>query len=211
MVFFQMTGRDGRTFMDLKKQTIETYNESVGALAKKFANFGPRVKDVKRGFSYVQKGNPSVLEIGCGYGREAGEILKLTDQYLGIDISGEMIKMARGKVPNGNFTVADIEDYIFPKHLDIIFSFASLLHSDKEHLQSILNRAYEALNQGGIFYISSKYDKYHSEVQNDEFGTRVYYYYTPDDIKKLDTRYTVVWEDKHEHGGQNWFTIILKK
>ena len=198
--------------MDLKKQTIETYNKSTSALAKKFANFGPRIEDINRGFSYISKNNPSVLEVGCGYGREAKEILKLTNRYLGIDISEEMVKMAKREVPNGNFVVADIDDYIFPKDIDIIFSFASLLHSDKEHLKLILERAYEALNEGGIFYISLKYDKYHSEIQNDEFGARIYYYYAPEDIKELGPKYTTVWENKHEHGGgQNWFTIILKK
>ncbi len=197
--------------MDLKKQTIETYNRSVGALAKKFANFGPRIYDIEKGFSYISKENPSVLEIGCGYGREAKEILKRTNKYLGMDISEEMIKMAREQVPEGKFIVADIEDYIFPKNLDIIFSFASLLHSDKEHLKLILERAHEALNENGILYISLKYDEYHSEAQKDEFGTRTYYFYTPEDIKELNNKYIPIYENKYEHGGQNWFSIVLKK
>jgi len=197
--------------MDLKKQTVETYNKSVSALAKKFANFGPRVPDIEKGFSYISKENPNVLEIGCGYGREAKEILKHTNRYLGMDISEEMIKMAREQVLEGNFIVADIEDYIFPKDLDIIFSFASLLHSDKEHLKLILERAYESLNENGIFYISLKHDTYHSETQKDEFGTRTYYFYTPEDIKELNSKYKVVYEDTHEHKGQDWFLIVLKK
>ncbi len=81
--------------MDLKKQTIETYNKSVPALAKKFANFGPCIEDINRGFSCISKSNPNVLEIGCGYGREAKEILRLTDRYLGVDISETMIEMAK--------------------------------------------------------------------------------------------------------------------
>ena len=164
--------------MDLKKQTVETYNRSVPGLAQKFANFGPRISDIEKGFSYISKGNPNVLEIGCGYGREAKEILKHTDRYLGMDISEEMIKMAKTELPNCNFEIADIDDYVFPKDLDIIFSFASLLHSDKEHLKLILERAYGSLNQNGIFYISLKHDKYHSETKEDEFGIRTYFYYT---------------------------------
>ena len=178
--------------IDIKKQTVETYNKNASALAKKFANLGPRIEDIHRGFSYISKDNPNVLEIGCGYGREAKEILKLTNRYLGIDISDEMIKMAKREVPNGNFVVADIENYIFPSNLDIIFSFASLLHPDKETLKLILEQAYEALSEGGIFYISLKLDKYHSETQDDEFGIRTYYYYTPEDIKELDTRYSTI-------------------
>lgn len=197
--------------MNLKRQTIETYDKSASALAKKFADFGPRMDDIKRGVSFVPKNNPSILEIGCGYGREAKEILKLTNRYLGMDVSNEMIKMAERELPEGNFIVADIEDYVFPKDLDIIFSFASLLHSDKEHLRAILRRAYEALNKDGIFYISLKYDTYHRETKEDEFGTRTYYFYTPEDIKKLYDGYTVIWENIHTQRGQRWFTIVLKK
>src|SRR3989338_2033199 len=105
--------------MDLKKQTVETYNKSVAGLAKKFSNFGPRVDDIKRGFSYVSRNNPNVLEIGCGYGREAKEILWHTNKYLGMDISEEMIKMAKEQVPEGSFVVADVENYNFPHNLYI--------------------------------------------------------------------------------------------
>ncbi|HAU07769.1 MAG: Methyltransferase type 11 [Candidatus Yanofskybacteria bacterium GW2011_GWF1_44_227] len=194
-----------------KDKTIETYNTSIQALVKKFANFGPRIEDIKRGFSYISKENPNVLEIGCGYGREAKEILKLTSHYLGMDISEEMIRKAKNDVPDGNFVVSDIENYVFPDGLDIIFSFASLLHSDIENLRLIAERAYEALAKNGIFYISLKRGVYHREIQEDEFGTRVYYYYAPEDIEALDPRFTTVWKDEHEHGGQDWFTIILKR
>lgn len=127
-----------------KKQTIDTYNTTASAMAEKFNNIGARIEDIERGLSFVEKENPRVLEIGCGNGRDAREILKNTSDYTGIDISVEMIKLAEEYAPEGHYVVADIDEYNFPSEIDIIFSFASLLHSDKESVARVLERAHEA-------------------------------------------------------------------
>jgi hypothetical protein len=108
--------------------------------------------------------------------------------------------------------VADIDSYSFPDNLDIIFAFASLLHSKKESVQEILQRAYHALNAEGIFYISLKCDTYQEKTVTDKFGTRTYYFYTPEDIKASITNlYGVVQEDIQEFQDQKWFTLVLQK
>jgi SAM-dependent methyltransferase len=197
--------------MDTKSQTINTYNKSAQALADKFNQIGPRVSDIEKAFSYFPNKEGRVLEIGCGNGRDAKEILKHSSQYLGIDISSELVKIARKNTPNGHFEVYDIESYEFPKNIDIIFSFASLLHTDKENMGTILNKAYEALSTGGIFFISLKYADYHQETLTDKFGTRTYYFYTPDLIAGLANKYKVIYQERQHVQGLDWFTIILQK
>ncbi len=198
--------------MEKKEQTIQTYNKSAGAMAKKFNDIGVRTEDIKRGFSLVKKDNPKIIEIGCGNGREAKEILKYTNDYLGIDISGEFIKIAKRENPGGDFEVADVEDFSFPKNVDIVFSFASLLHSDKDNVKRVLDRAYESLNNEGIFYISLKYGNYSEKTVEDEFGIRTYYFYTPELIKELaGNRYKDVYTDRQDLRGEKWFTVVLKK
>lgn len=181
-------------------------------MARKFDNIGTRVSDVQKGFSFVTKQDPKVLEIGCGNGREAREILRHTCDYTGIDISEAMIALAKENAPTGRFEVADVENFEFPKNLDIIFSFASLLHSPQEQTRQILRACYKSLNESGISLISLKYGEYREETREDEFGLRTYYFYTPQLIKKLaGNKYKVVWEDIQELRGQKWFTIILQK
>lgn len=198
--------------MDKKAETVATYDATAVEMAKKFRDIGARVKDIEKGFTLVQKQNPNVLEIGCGDGRDAKEILKRTKSYLGVDISRSMIDVAREYVPEGKFEVEDIENYNFPKDLDLIFSFASLLHSNRDSVQQVLANAHAALTEGGIFYISLKYDVYHEGSKTDEFGTRTYYFYTPEDIKTLaGSGYAAVEEDVQDLRGQKWFTIALKK
>ncbi|MCX6781112.1 MAG: class I SAM-dependent methyltransferase [Candidatus Magasanikbacteria bacterium] len=197
--------------MDLKQQTIDTYNTTAEAMAVKFNNIGGRKSDVDRGFSFIDKTNPFAFEIGCGNGRDAIEILKHTENYLGTDISKSMIELARVEAPTGKFEVVDIDTYEFPLGIDIIFSFASLLHSESASIKSILESAYSALNPGGVFYISLKFGE-GSITKTDEFGTRTYFLYTPDDIKKFaGGRYDVVYEDVHDLRDQKWFTLALKK
>lgn len=199
-------------FMNDKEQNIQTYDKNAQAMMKKFGDIGAKAEDVKNTFSCIKKENPKVLELGCANGRDAGEILKYTDDYLGLDYSEKFIKIAKENNPTGKFEIVDFVNYDFLEKIDIIFAFASLLHSDKNKVKSILDKAHTALNEKGIFYISLKYDKYHKEINTDEFGTRVYYFYTPEDMKELaGDKYKVLKEDEQVLRGQKWFTIILQK
>jgi SAM-dependent methyltransferase len=153
------------------------------------------------------------LEIGCGNGRDAKEILRFTDDYIGMDISEGMIKLAREYLPNAEFLVADIETSDFPKNIDIIFAFACLLHLDKLAVKDVLLKAHNYLNENGIFYISVKHDKYQEKIQIDEFGKRVFYYYKEEDFEKLalETGYNIIYKDIRLLRGVDWLTIALKK
>jgi len=201
------------TKSDEKIQTIETYNKSILAHVKKFNEIGARVNDIKKACSYVDKINPKIIEIGCGNGRDAMEIIKYTDNYLGIDLSREMIRLAQRNVPNAKFKLANLETYRFPNKIDIIFSFASLLHSDRDSVRDILKKAYKKLNHKGIFFISLKQGEYHKEIIDKEnHGLKTYYFYSPEEIKRLSPLgLEVIYQEAQLFRGQKWFTVILQK
>jgi len=198
--------------MDNKTQTINTYNESAQSLADKFDNLGARVIDINEAFALIQKNNPKVLEVGCGNGRDAQEILKHTDNYLGMDVSEKLIELAKQKVPHGQFIVADVEEYVFPDEFDIIFAFASLIHVPKESLQKIFKEIFASLNQGGVFSLSLKYaEKYVERTKTDEFGTRTYYLYSDNDIKEMAQGFMFVKSEVGGLRGQMWLEILMQK
>lgn len=194
-----------------KYQTIDTYNKTAKAHSQKFEKCGARVEDIKRAFSYIDKSNPKVIEIGCGDGRDAGEILKRTDDYLGIDLSVELIKIARKRVPQGSFKIADFETFDYPKGIDILFAFAAILHSDKRSVEELLGKVYRSLSSGGVFFISTKYGLYSRKVI-DRGGPKVNFFYKPEDIEKLSPAgFKPVYQDIQDLRGQKWFTIILQR
>lgn len=169
-------------------------------------------KDIKEILFLSAKTNPHILEIGCGNGRDAYEIVKHTNDYLGIDISEKLINLAYKKVPGAHFEVADIEDFVFPHDLDIIFAFASLIHVPKDSLKTILEKSHVALHKDGFFRISIKYADHYQEItKEDEFGIRTYYLYSLEDIQKLSKGYLIVKDEIEEKIGQKWLEVILKR
>lgn len=198
--------------MDEKTQTIDTYNHSAQLLTKKFDRLGTYINDIKEIFALIKIANPHVLEIGCGNGRDAEEIIKFTDNYLGIDVAEKLIELARQKAPKLNFKIADIENYKFPQKLDVIFAFASLIHVPKKSLRKILADAYFALNDKGIMWLSMKYSSHYIKTtKEDEFGTRTYYLYSQNDIEKLAANFIILKNELYDLRGQKWFKIILQK
>jgi len=198
----------------LKQRTIETYDTSADALAEYFKGIGPRVKDINRAFELAGKPeNPRVLEIGCGDGRDAKDIVTRTDQYRGFDISKSMVELARQHVPEGIFEVADALEYDYPENLDIVFAFASLLHLDKEEVGQVLGKVHAALRPGGIFYISLKErPEYADEIKNDQYGSRLFFFYNADLIAGMtaDT-FEVAAVSGERIGSTDWFEIALRK
>lgn len=195
-----------------KKITIDTYDRNAKLFSDKFDKSGKRVKDIEEVFNLINKDNPTVLEIGCGNGRDAEEIIKHTDNYLGIDISKQFIKLAKQKLPHTKFEVADIENFLFQRKIDVIFAFASLIHIPKKSMQKILRKSISALNKNGIFRISLKYgDSYVQKTKIDEFGERTYYLYSKKDIEEMSAGFEIIKNELEDVRSQMWIEIILRK
>lgn len=199
--------------MTNKQDTVNVYNSRSKELAEKFAGIGARTDDIDYVFGLVEKKDPFVLEIGCGDGRDAAEIVPYSKNYLGIDISEGMLTIARDRLPGTAFEIADIETYEFPDRIDIIFAFASLLHVPKVAFKHILKRAHEAMNPGGAFFISIKQrDSYESDVKRDEFGERLFYFYAPEDILEMNRGlFEVVKMGSEDLLGSTWLEVTLRK
>lgn len=198
--------------MSVKTETVDTYNKSAAALAKKFNAIGARVEDIEYVFSYCGKSNPFVLEIGCGNGRDAQEIIKRTNNYLGVDISQELLSIAQKSLPETIFTVADVEDFVFPKNIDIVFAFASLIHVPKESFLNIMGQLFGSVTKHGLVFVSLKYsDVYEQVTKEDEFGTRTYWHYSQSDVQNLVAGFTVAHTSIQEIAGQMWIDVLYQK
>ncbi len=98
-----------------------------------------------------------MLEIGCGVGRTTRAFADMFDEVIGVDISSEMIKMARElnkDKPNIYFSVnngADLSE--FPnKHFDFVFSYLVFQHiPSKQIIQSYLNEIARVLKSDEKF------------------------------------------------------------
>lgn len=200
--------------MNWQLKNNDVYNKQAEKIAEYFAGYGARIDDIKRSLELAgKKVGAKVIELGCGDGRDAVEIVKLVDWYEGIDPSIELLKIAKNKVPNTSFVLSDAIKYDYPKDLDVIFAFASLLHIDINDLKKVFKKAEDSLKVGGVFSILLKERPvYTEEIKKDDFGERMFYYYNLDIIKEVaGDSFEVVYDDKTIKGHTNWFSVILKR
>jgi len=180
-----------------RQTTIETYEWAAPELAEYFKNIGPRTEDINLVFDLLgDVKDPQIVEIGCGDGRDAQEIIARTQ-----------------KIPKGRFLVADAVDFEFPPNTDAIFAFASLLHLDKDEVGQVFAHAHSALKSGGLFYVSVKYKpEYTAEVKTDQFGERLFYFYNDELLINLAGEdYSVVKNWHKILSDTEWLELILQK
>jgi hypothetical protein len=60
--------------------------------------------------------------------------------------------------------------------------------------------------------MSLKFGEYQEDTRTDEFGTRTYYYYTPEIIEELaGDKFQTVFEERKNLRNQEWFSVVLQK
>jgi len=112
---------------------------------------------------YVKKSGGPALELGCGTGRVLIPIAKAGIKIWGLDISKEMLKIAKDKIKNLNPKVreriklihGDMSEFDIKKKFSYIFiafrSFQSLL--TKKDQGACLDCVFEHLSKNGIFIL----------------------------------------------------------
>lgn len=122
---------------------------------------------MKKFVEYMKDGW-KVLDLGCGNGRLINSLDEKKVDYLGIDSSDELVKIAREKFPKNKFEMMNMESLSLPDDkLDAVFSIASLHHMPniKSRLLA-LSEACRVLNKNGYLFITvwnlwqPKYRKY---------------------------------------------------
>ncbi|MDI9939252.1 class I SAM-dependent methyltransferase [Rhodococcus sp. IEGM 1351] len=94
----------------------------------------------------------SVLDLGCGTGRDLGHLAQKGYRCLGIDQSEAMVQYARTTYPGVTATVGDLREFSVGERFDAIICLDSSLlycHTDDE-LESCLRSCRTHLHPGGL-------------------------------------------------------------
>lgn len=97
----------------------------------------------------------SVLEIGCGTGKNTEWLLQKAETITAVDLSEEMLSKAKEKIrsPDVEFILADINgDWNFTERTFDLISF-SLVLEHIENLDHIFKEVYKKLSKKGYVYI----------------------------------------------------------
>ena len=122
----------------------------------------------------------TILDFGCGSGRDAKYFLQKGYKVAALDGSEKLCRIAEEKtgIP---VVQMDFNDFDEQDLYDGIWACSSILHLPKQELRSVLIHMEKALHNGGIIYTSFKYGdfsgmrngRYFTDFAEDSFTTFV--------------------------------------
>ena len=97
----------------------------------------------------------TVLDIGCGSGRVSKFLIDRGFGVVGIDISRNMLKLAKQKAPQAEFHRQDMRDLDFPKEsFDAVLALYSIIHVPRKYHSGIFKKINRVLKPKGIALVS---------------------------------------------------------
>ncbi len=137
--------------------------EEIAASYDRIAHYwdGP---EFNRGYGIPQheralkfRAGPGVaLDVGCG---SSGRIIDLLRghglQPEGLDVSGEMLRLARRRHPDLRFHHADICTWVLPRQYDFISAWDSIWHVPLSRQRPVVQKLCGGLTPGGVFIFTT--------------------------------------------------------
>lgn len=176
-------------------------------------------KLIKNSFSELPK-QSKIFEIGCGDGTNSKFIESLGYNVTASDIADGFIQATEEKGIN-TIRFNALKDK-FPEKYDGIFCWRVFVHFTKEDALKVIEKAYEALEDNGIFIFnainheSKKVDNEWVDFEGEyHMGEERYYNYFYKEeldniIKKTNFKIKYFYKDGGENGNK-WLIYVLKK
>lgn len=178
-----------------------------------------------------EKQNHSILELGCGQGRDSLFFSQIGHNVEAIDVSSNAIEFVNKTknllgINNLNASVSDIsQPFKFdPDSFDLVYSNLALQFFDMDQMKLIFQNISNVLKPKSKFLFSTKKegDKYHNfgkKINDNIFENEgiIRYFFSSDQLKQLLSPYFNILEfesDKHTNLDSTvsvWWKILVEK
>lgn len=143
--------------MDKTELTINTYDYSAKNYEKNFMDLN-LYKDTLEYFCELIAFDSRVLDLACGPGNITKFLLDKNPglNIIGIDLSKEMIKLAKNNVPKAEFYVRDVRDLDFEiEEFEVVVSSFCLPYLYDHEAIEFINKISSVLKKEGLIYLSA--------------------------------------------------------
>lgn len=118
----------------------------------------------------------AVLDIGCGGGVPVARTLARKADVIGVDLSSQMIRIARENVPRATFLQGDILEQEFDEgQFDAVVAFYSIFHLPREEHGTLFRRIYAWLKPGGYLMATLSQWNEPAYTEDDFFNETMYW------------------------------------
>ena len=152
----------------------------------------------------------SILDAGCGSGRDSLHFKSQGYDTTAIDASAALCKLA-GELLHQDVHCVRFEDIIWQNQFDGVWGCASLLHVSKQKLPSVMTCLAKSLKPGGVMYASFKYGdtervkggRAFTDMTEESFDELL------KSVPELSLTESWVTADRRVDSDQNWLNVIL--
>lgn len=118
----------------------------------------------------------TVLDLGCGAGEPCTRLLAEGHAVLGVDLSGEQLRLAQGLGSDAGFVQADMAHFhVLPETLDAVTAFYSLTHVPRDEHARVLGDIATWLKPGGLLLLTLSARGETDGMQDDFIGVPMYF------------------------------------
>ena len=191
-------------------KTIDYYNKHAEEFTA--STFKVEMESLYAPFLRYLPEQASILDLGCGSGRDSFAFKNKGYQVEAIDYSAELVKKAK------ELTGIEVRQQSFyelneSEKYDGIWACASLLHCDRDCLPEVIGRIFKALKPKGVCYMSFKYGNTDREKEGRSF-TDLNEQQAHELIKQIDQALLLqqwITVDKRPDRTEKWLNILIKK
>lgn len=170
------------------KDTIAWYDANAEAYARQ-QNTCPPIDQINKFYALLPR-HPHILEAGCASGRESAYFIKKNARVVGVDLSKNLLRIARRNNPRAKYIRANF--LRIPKRANVfdgVFAHAALVHLETiREVRQALREFYRVVKPGGIVYVRVKkhVNGKKTAVVSDTFSghKRFFRYFTLVEMKK---------------------------
>ena len=191
--------------------TINYYNQNAENFIANTQNAD--MHPTQERFLRLLDANTSILDFGCGSGRDTKYFLEKGYQVTATDGSAELCRLA------SEFTGIKVKEMLFQEldamnQYDGIWACSSILHLPKKELLPVIQKMCEALKDNGIIYTSFKYGDFEGE-RNGRYFTD----FTEKTFREVIEKVPELTIEEHwitsdvrpGRGEEKWLNLLLRK
>lgn len=192
-------------------QTIDYYNKNSEKFYKNTVHID--LSELYPKFLRHIPDNGTILDLGCGSGRDSLYFLEKGYIVTSVDASEEMVRLS-SELTGQKTQYLRMQDIEFKNEFNGIWACASLLHIDKKLTESVFNILCNALRDNGVLYASYKYgkgtsileDRYYNNYDEISFAEVI------DNVNNFEIlTYWITKDLRPDRIDEKWLNVILKK
>jgi SAM-dependent methyltransferase len=139
-------------------QTTDAYERSAKECLARWSKRTHHRSPLLRKWVKSLPAESRILDLGCGGGRDAGDLARRGYCVVGVDRTSALLSAGRRRYPSLQLIRADLRHLPFqPMSFDGLWAAASLMHFPKPDARRILADLYQLVRPGGLFAATVTY------------------------------------------------------